>query len=132
MSNDDVDEIEDARKLLVAAEVVYGKDEDCPNGDQVLNMNDTWAWATAWGETIPDEELPRVASLVRQYGYCGALYWVSERHKGMRSEFEDINRFVEFVRMEEAIRVEVPHSSKRAYTKKVYSLGMTHAPGEGG
>ena len=40
----------------------------------------------------------------------------------MRSEFEDINRFVEFVRNEEAIKEEVSDSNKRAYLKRSYTL----------
>ena len=115
-------QIDEARQYLVATDCVYGKDDDTPRGDQVLNMNDVWAWATAWGEFIPNEELPVVADLVRRYGWCGALYWVSARHENMRSEFEDINRFVAFVRAEEAIRTEVPNSSERAYLKRSYTL----------
>jgi hypothetical protein len=112
-----------ARQMLLALDLVYGKDEDIPDGDQVLNMNDVWAWATSWGEHVPDDELIEVARLVRLYGYCGAYYWVSHKHDNMRSEFEDINRFVEFVRQEEAIRDEIPGSSARAYAKRSYTIG---------
>ena len=93
----------DAITLLIAADLVWGKDDDSPDGDQILNMNDVWAWATSWGEHVSTEELPELGRLVARYGYCGALYWVSARHDHMRSEFEDINRFVSFVREEEAI-----------------------------
>ena len=125
MSDEEIEPIESARKLLLAADLVYGKDEDSPNGDQVLNMNDTWGWALAWGEPVPDEDLVEVARLIRKYGFCGALYWMSERHNQMRSEFEDINRFVEFVRNEEAIRKEVVGSSALAYAKRSYTIGAT-------
>lgn len=120
--SEDMEERQAARLHLKYAGLVYGKYDDCPNGDQVLNMNDTWGWATAWGETIPDEELVEVARLVHQYGYCGALYWVSERHNHLRSEFEDINRFVEFVRQEEAIIKEQPDWNRRAYLKRSYTI----------
>jgi hypothetical protein len=40
----------------------------------------------------------------------------------MRSEFEDINRFVDFVRQEEQVRKDVPESTKRAYKKVSYTL----------
>ena len=125
MSNEEPNEFEMARRLLIAADLVYGKDEDSPDGDQILNMNDVWGWAISWGEHVPNDELPVVADLVRRYGMCGALYWVSERHDHLRSEFEDINRFVEFVRHEEAIRTEVSGSSARAYAKRSYTIGAT-------
>jgi hypothetical protein len=67
--------------------------------------------------------LPEVARLFWNYGWCGILYWMSERHDQMKSEFHDINRFVEFVRREEDIRKEVPDSSERAYVKREYVLG---------
>ena len=41
----------------------------------------------------------------------------------MRSEFRDINRFVEFVRNEERLKKDVPNSSRRAYKKMTYTLG---------
>lgn len=115
--------IGNARQLLTMAGVFFGEDDEDPRMAQMLNMNDTWAWACADGEDVPDEELPRVAELFFQYGWCGILYWVSERNNHMRSEFEDINRFIAFVRAEEAIRQEIPSSSKRAYTKREYTVG---------
>lgn len=118
-----IKERDNALRLLAYMDLTYGKDEDSPNGDQILNMNDVWGWATAWGEPILDEELEEVARLVQHYGYCGVLYWVSKKHDNMKSEFEDINRFVEFVRQEEAIIDELPNSSKRAYFKRSYTLG---------
>ena len=92
--------VDKARKRLVNADVFFGElnGDECPQLNQTLNMNDTWAWAWADGEYVPDEELPRVAELFWHYGYCGILYWVSERNEQMRSEFEDINRFIDFVR----------------------------------
>lgn len=115
---------EEARALLKAADVFFSDDEgDEPELNQTLNMNDTWAWACADGEYVPDEELVRVATLFLRYGMCGLYYWVSERHNGMRSEFCDINRFIDFVRHEEAIYQEFPTSSARAYAKRTYTIG---------
>lgn len=117
--------VDTARALLVAADVFCGPDNEDPTMAQTLNMNDVWGWATAWGEYVPDSELVEVAQLFYSYGWCGILYWMSERHGHMRSEFEDINRFVDFVRQEEALTKEIPNSSSRAYAKRTYTLGST-------
>ena len=85
-------------------------------------MNDTWMWASAWGEEVPETELIEVARLFRTYGTCGLYFWMSQRHEEMRSEFADINRFVEFVKQEEAIRKKIPDSNKRAYYKASYTI----------
>jgi len=116
--------IEDARKLLMVAGVFFSSDEE-EDGYQTLNMNDVWCWACAWGEPVSDEELPEVARLFIQYGEAGLLYWVSERHDQMRSEFEDNNRFIDFVRNEERIRREEPDWDKRGYYKSSYTLGLS-------
>lgn len=110
-----------AKRILILAEVCYPR--TLTEGKFVLNMNDTWCWASGWGEDIPDDKLVEVAKLFVDYGQCGLLYWVSEQHEGMRSEFEDINRFVDFVRAEERLRKDLPDSNKRAYKKLVYTLG---------
>lgn len=121
--------IETARKLLNDAELFYGRDEDGENeeekawGEQRLNQNDVWAWATAMCEHVSDEELVPLAQLFWRYGWCGVLYWVSERNKHMRSEFEDNNRFIDFVRHEEQLRKDIPDDNQRAYHKLEYKLG---------
>ena len=112
----------EARSLLTEAGLFF-EDTDEQDLSQTLDMNDVWGWACADAEDVPNEELPELASLFLQYGWCGVLYWVSERRDGMQSEFEDINRFVDFVRHEEQIAKEVPESSQRAYTKRQYTLG---------
>lgn len=122
--------IDDARKLLETAGVFYGPDDELADYQskrfaQMLNMNDVWGWATADGEYVEDEELPEVARLFWDYGWCGILYWVSEKRGHMKSEFEDNNRFIEFVRNEEAIKKEIPGSSERAYAKRSYTIGAT-------
>ncbi len=112
----------EAEELLTLA--FYYLDEEDPKAEQTLNMNDTWAWAFADGEYVPDECLPEVAELFWRYGYAGILYWVSVRNDNRRSEFLDINRFIEFVRQEEHLRAIVPDSSERAYAKITYTLGV--------
>lgn len=114
-----------ALALLKEAELVFDADDEMEHWQQTLNMNDVWGWATSWCEYIPDEELTTVGRLFVAYGWCGVLYWMSERHERMRSEFEDVNRMVEFVRQEERIRIEEPNSSKRAYLKRSYMIGAT-------
>jgi hypothetical protein len=86
-------------------------------------MNDVWAWAHAGGEDLPDSEVRKVADLFRKYGWCGILYWASEKNGGLRSEFKDNNRFIDFVKEEEALVAQVPDSNKRAYLYKTYLLG---------
>ncbi len=115
--------IDEAREFLKSANVFLGDDNDAPKWGQTINLNDTWAWAACDGVYVLDEDLPEVASLFWRYGFCGILYWASERDDGRRSEFHDINRFIEFVRHEEAIRQDEPHSSKRAYLKHSYMIG---------
>lgn len=123
MDDNSAKRIAKARALLELADQFYGDIPGEPEAAQTLNMNDVWGWAMAWGEYVPDEELPRVAELFKRYGDAGVLYWVSEHHGQMRSEFEDNNRFIDFVRHEEKLRQEVPDSNKRAYKKLKYTLG---------
>ena len=116
--------IESARKLLNEADVFYGDlDDDDVELAQTLNMNDVWCWACAYGEYVPDEKLPEVARLFWRYGNAGLLYWVSEQHDSMKSEFLDNNRFIAFVRNEEALIKKIPESSIRAYEVYQYTLG---------
>jgi hypothetical protein len=113
------DTIDEAKRAIMP--YCYPQDEDTTG--IVLNMNDTWGWATAWGEDVPDDKIEELANLIWWYGNAGTLYWVSEQHGQMRSEFHDINRFVDFVRNEERLKKEVPNSSQRAYKKLTYTLG---------
>lgn len=135
--------IEWARDILERAVVFYHTHKDVEEAQragespeeiiemqhslQTLNMNDTWAWALGYGVKVADEELPELARLFIAYGYCGILYWVAEKDGWKRSEFEDITRFVQFVREEEKIRKEVPQSNARAYAKRGYILGSQWA-----
>ena len=120
---------EEARKLLMTLGYLYVDEDDEIEKTEVynklknyLNMNDVWCWACAEGEYVPDEELPVVADLFCNYGWCGILYWVSQRNNCMRSEFYDNNRFIEFVENEERIKKEVPDYNKRAYHQTSYTI----------
>jgi len=106
-------------QMLRASGCFFDGDEEEGDGyydkNLVLNANDTWAWALAWCQDVSAQEIPEVARLYRRWGYAGLLYWMSEKNGKMKSEFKDINRFVEFVRQEEELIKSVPDSSKRAY-----------------
>ena len=103
--------------LLDKAGLFYGG--DCP---QELNMNDTWGWATAWGVEVADNELPELKHLFWCYGWCGVLYWASQKYDGMRSEFYHYNRMLEFVENEERIRKMFPKESDLAYHNEAYKI----------
>jgi hypothetical protein len=112
--------VSDDMTMLLASDCCFLDDED---GSISLNMNDTWAWATAWCPTVPADQLSEVARLFRVYGQAGLMYWHSCQEKNMRSAFHDNNRAIDFVRHEEEIRKETPDSNKRAYRKVEYTIG---------
>lgn len=117
----------EARELLDKAGLFFGYDPEYDDEDekylaQTLNMNDVWGWACADMEEVADEELPELARLFRYYGWCGVLYWVSQKHNGMRSEFYHYNRMIEFVEHEEQIIKDYPSESARAYEKISYRI----------
>lgn len=117
--------IEDARKLLIAADLFFEPDEDEPNfPKQMLNLSDTWYWASADGEEVTDAELPVVAELFWHYGWCGILFWVAEKRKHP-TQFKDNNRFIQFVQQEEKIRREIPGSTERACHAATYVIGTS-------
>lgn len=117
--------VDSARALLNAAGVFFGKDDeqDHDEMDQTLNLNDSLYWACSYGEYVADSELPEVAQLFWLYGWPGIIYWVLKKQETDKVEFVDVNRQVEYVRNEEAIRMECPSSSKRAYLKRKYTIG---------
>jgi hypothetical protein len=94
------------------------------NGVFELDMSDTWAWATAWSEEVEEVEIPVVAKLFRRYGQAGLYYWMTTKNPELKSEFHDINRSVDFVREEEKLIAEEPSSTKRAYKKLSYKVGI--------
>ncbi len=95
-----------ALALLTASGFLCDPDEDDPDAAHTLRMNDVWAWGTADAEYIPDDALPHVADLFLWYGWCGILYWVSEQRGQMRSECDNVNRCIDFVRTEEQLKRE--------------------------
>lgn len=111
---------EEAINLLKAADLFFD-DEDFES-KYVLNMNDVWGWACADGEEVPEDKLIEVAELFWQYGWAGILYWVSRRNNDSKSEFADVNRFIDFVVNEERIKQEFPDPNIRAYIKATYTL----------
>ena len=117
--------IDEARDLLLKVGLFSDVDEDDPPSlKQTLNMNDIWCWACADSQYVPDDKLQELTGLFFLYGWAGVLFWVSEQNNGRRSEFHDNNRFIDFVRTEENLRKDIPNSSKRAYTKVMYTLGL--------
>jgi len=119
--------IESSRELLKNAKVFFdcSDPDDDPMESQMLNLNDAFYWACSDGEHVADKELARVAELFWTYGYAGIMYWVIVEKRGKESvEFVDVNRKIEFVKNEEAIRKEEPSSSKRAYLKRQYTIGV--------
>ena len=114
----------DALELLKLADVFYDIDEDEPEMNQMINLNDIFGWACADCEKVEDGDLIEVAKLFKKYGWCGILYWVSEiKRDGLRSEFLDNNRFIDFVKLEEDLIKQEPDTDKRAYKKYKYTLG---------
>ncbi len=97
-------------------------DTDDESGKIELWLNDTFGWACSDVFEVKPEELKTLQRLFQRYGYCGVYYWASKKD-GMRSEFLDINRFIDFVAKEEQLVADVPNSSKRAYHKISYLLG---------
>lgn len=91
---------------------------------QLLNLNDVWAWATADCYRVPDEELAECAELAWHYGWAGILYFVSSKTEWQRSEFHDNNRMIDFVKHEEEIRRSCQSSSELAYKKAQYTIGV--------
>ena len=115
---------EQAQALLDAAGVFHdyepGWSWPPPNS---INLNDALYWACADAEPVPDECLVEVATLFYRYGWSGILYWVLKRRGETRCAFADVNRAVQFVREEEAIRAEVLSDTQRAYLRRTYTLG---------
>lgn len=121
--------LESAKKLLRASDIFFTDEDDAIDPADVdfswINFNDVWGWASADCECVPEDEIVPLAELFWRYGWSGVLYWASERNNRCRSEFHDINRLVDHVRHEEAIRREEPDSSKRAYLERSYTLGVS-------
>ena len=113
--------IDEAKALIQSYCMDIDPEEGCP--PLLINLNDVFGWAVADAEQVEEHEIERLGALIRQYGWCGVLYWVSTKRNGMRSSFHDINRFIDFVAEEERLKRDMPSSTKRAYHKLTYTLG---------
>lgn len=108
------------RDLLLASGYFFDPDEDFEDlpemkGKIVMSLNDTFFWACADCEIVPDEEVEAVARLFRRYGGCGLYFWAAKKQGHEKVEFKDVQRMIDFVRAEEAQIAREPSSSKRAY-----------------
>lgn len=126
MNQHDTEKLAEAKELLSVSGLFFSEDDGLPGF--WINLNDTFGWACADGEQVDGSDLIEVARLFRDYGWCGLLYWVSKKREGLKSEFADNNRFIQFVKEEERIKREVPESTKRAYHKVVYTIGEEPKP----
>lgn len=60
--------------VLRRANVLFAADEAGPG--LVLNMNDTFGYATADGEVITEKDVPAVYALWRIFSWDGVAWWV--------------------------------------------------------
>lgn len=117
-----------AEKFLRAGNVFYLNKprKSWGNAHKELNMNDTFGWALAYGAIVEDEHMIEVAELFWRYGMPGLHYWCTihpnEEYRMECSDFEDVQRGIDFVRQEEKIRNEKT-SYRAAFDKVVYTLG---------
>lgn len=119
-----------AESLLRAADVFYEDEPDKWNNHRRINMNDTFGWALAYGPYVSDENLVEVGELFLMYGMAGLYYWCTvcpEEERLDGSEFEDVQRAIDFVRHEEKLRKSGMKSHERAYHKMTYTLGKRNA-----
>ena len=116
--------------MIKAIPAYYHDPEEGP--EHLILMNDVWAWATSCSIDVTDDNAIRIAQLYNEYGFCGLLYYqgveldrlgAPNAPETRYAEFEDIQRFVEFVVAEERIKKEVPDYNKRAYAKRQYVIG---------
>ena len=125
---------EEALELLKQAKVFYDNEPKSHDGIAYyfLNMNDTFAWALAYGASVAEDQLETVAELFWHYGQAGLNYWCTihpeEDERMIKSEFEDIQRSIDFVKYEEELRLGGKSSDERAYCKLVYTLGDRSTP----
>jgi hypothetical protein len=112
---------DEAKALIQSYCFAIDPEEGCP--PLLLNLNDVFALAAADAEQVEEHDVERLGELIRRWGWCGVLYWVSTKRGGIRSKFHDINRFINFVAEEEGLIRHMPSSTERAYQKFTYTLG---------
>lgn len=91
-----VESADDDLTLLLVADLGWTR----PDGSFVLNVNDTFYYATADCEEVPAGEVAAVARLFRRYGYHGVNYWVATR-RGHNPQIPKYARGVAWVQGEE-------------------------------
>lgn len=107
--------------------IFYESDEDEDEKfERIINMNDVWGWACADSHEVPMDQMVELLRLYNDYGWCGVLYFVSEREGGRVSEFHHYNRMIEFVKKEEVIRSKHKRYNAYAYDKQSYTVGSSH------
>lgn len=122
--SEQAEEQQAAFDFLKSTGIFFGRDEDeDEKWDRMINLNDVWGWASSDGFEVPMDQMPELERLYHAYGWCGVLYFVSERQGGRRSEFHHYNRMIEFARNEEAIRSVHQRHSDYAYDRKSYTVG---------
>lgn len=129
MSNFDnsTQEQQDAFEFLKTTGIFFGRDDDQEEKwDRMINMNDVWGWACSDCHEVPMDQMPELLRLYNAYGWCGVLYFVSEREGGHGSEFCHYNRMICFVRSEEKIRASHDRSSAYAYDNQSYEVASKH------
>jgi len=98
------DEVKKDLMFLLLADVGW-IDTD---GHFLLNMNDTFAWACADCEEVPDDKISEVADFFKQYGYAGLTYWVAHQRKEYYSEFKDVRNDIKRI-----MKLEKKHGKSR-------------------
>lgn len=88
---------------------------------RMINLNDTFWWASAYGEYVEDNEIEEVYRLSIEYGWCGILYWAAKKGN-VDPEFNNVRRMISFVKNEETIRGKCKSSSDYAYSDDKYSI----------
>ena len=74
----------------------FWKDGD----DWYIQLSDTWYYATADGEYVPEEHYEDVIKMHRAYGRAGLLWWVWKKYRS-----ESLPKIPRYQRMIEAVDV---------------------------
>ena len=88
---------------------------------RMINLNDTFWWASAYCEYVEDDEIEEVYRLMIDYGWCGILYWTAKKGK-IEPEFNNVRRMISFVENEEKIKGKCKSSSDYAYSDDKYLI----------
>lgn len=116
-------------EFLEKAGVFYGRDDNDPDvkWGRMINLNDTFWWASAYCQEVKDEDISEVYGLFWNYGWIGILYWCAKKGD-ITPEFEHVRRQIDFVKHEEEAKEGCKSASEHAYKKIVYTLGDHKEP----